>query len=136
MSVGPPTFCKDTRKDYSFSEKCETISKFKPKKRSSLFEIKETENIKKTDNNNIKKKTNKHKHKHTHSHIHSHKHKKRHHSELGKIQISKFHQDIKNIMKKNKFILRNDFDNRNVEEFLLSKEKAFEIPFILISDTE
>jgi len=40
----------------------------------------------------------------------------------------KFEDDINEFMGKNKFILRNDFDESNVEKFLLSKEKAFESP--------
>ena len=37
-------------------------------------------------------------------------------------------------MKKNKFILRNDFDEINVEKFLLLKEQAFNRPCLLIND--
>ena len=47
---------------------------------------------------------------------------------------SKF--SIKNInifMLKHKFKLRNDFDKKNVEQFLLSKEQAFENPFLLFN---
>ena len=37
-------------------------------------------------------------------------------------------------MKKNKFILRNDFDKKNVEKFLLSKEQAFMDPILLVNE--
>ena len=37
-------------------------------------------------------------------------------------------------MKKNKFILQNNFDENNVEQFLLSKEEAFDNSFLLIND--
>ncbi len=42
--------------------------------------------------------------------------------------------NLQEFMKKNKFILRNDFDENNVEQFLLSKEKAFNNSFLLLSD--
>ena len=117
MEEQTPTFNKVTQESSSFSAQCEIFSKFKPKKRFSLLETKTIEN---NDNFQEKKNHNKHNHKH--------KHKRRHHSEFRKNRNSTFHHDIKNIMKKNKFKLRNDFDNGNVKEFLLSKEKAFEVP--------
>ena len=36
---------------------------------------------------------------------------------------------VNDFIKNHKFKLRNDFDKRNAEEFLLSKEEAFNIPF-------
>ena len=37
-------------------------------------------------------------------------------------------EDLNEFMGKNRLIVRNDFDENNVEKFLLSKEKAFESP--------
>ena len=42
-----------------------------------------------------------------------------------------YNKDIRNLMKKNKFRLRNDFDRKHTEQFLFSKESAFEMPFLL-----
>ena len=44
------------------------------------------------------------------------------------------HNNIQEFMKKNKFFLRNDFDENNVEKFLLSKEQAFNNPFLVLND--
>ena len=41
---------------------------------------------------------------------------------------SKIEEDINEFMGKNKFLLRKDSDENNIEKFLLSKEKAFESP--------
>ena len=43
-------------------------------------------------------------------------------------QNCKFEDGINEFIEKNKFILRNDFDEDNVQKFLFSKEKAFESP--------
>ena len=131
MEGQTPTFCTDFLEGRSFSDQCEIFSKFKPKKRFSLFGVKTLENnktVENINNNEKKRKYNKHKS--------NHKHKRRHHSEFGKIKKSIFNQDIKKIIKKNKFKIRNDFDDRNAKKFLLSKEKAFEVPFLLINDNE
>ena len=42
--------------------------------------------------------------------------------------------NIQEFMKKNKFILRNNFDGNNIEQFLLSKEEDFDNSFLLIND--
>ena len=42
--------------------------------------------------------------------------------------------DIQEFMKKGKFKLRNDFDKRNSEKFISSKEEAFENCFLQIKD--
>jgi hypothetical protein len=58
------------------------------------------------------------------------KNRKRNKSQL--YNMCKF--NIKNVnifMLKHKFKLRNDFDKKNSEKFLLSKEQAFENPFLL-----
>ena len=41
---------------------------------------------------------------------------------------------LQEFMKKNKFILRNNFDGNNIEQFLLSKEEDFDNSFLLIND--
>ena len=49
-----------------------------------------------------------------------------------KFKIRKYYNnDIQEFMKKGKFKLRNDFDKKNTEQFLSSKELAFEMPFLL-----
>ena len=45
---------------------------------------------------------------------------------MQKYNINNIHE----FMKKQRFKIRNDFDKRNSEIFLLSKEQAFENPFL------
>ena len=54
-------------------------------------------------------------------------------NELISINIKNLN-NIQEFMKKNKFILKNDFDENNAEQFLLSKEEAFDNSFLLIDD--
>ena len=52
-----------------------------------------------------------------------------------KFKIRKYNNnDIQEFMKKGKFKLRNDFDKKNVEKFISSKEEAFENIFLQIKD--
>ena len=122
MNCETPTFCKDIQES-SFSTACETFSKFKPKKKIPLFSFSNLDSI----HNNHKQK----RHNHDKS---KNKKKKRNHSVFFKARKYKLCYDIKDIMKKNKFILRNDFDKKNSKKFLLAKEKAFESPILFIND--
>ncbi len=104
-------------------------------------------------NNNLESEKRKNKNEqHHHHHHHHHHNKKRYHSEKFNLRdygVISEKQDIKsisksskninvfyNFMKKKKFKLRNDFDKKHVEKFLLSKEEAFEKPFLSIDNKE
>ncbi len=146
-----PTFCKDhlanTEKDsMTFSVACEGLKDSKPKGKYSCSNIKF-------------KARSPHKSHKSHKDKSKFKidHKRRHHSQkfsLKKIDdihsnnnSEKFvlsdksnnislnikkvfdNKDINTLMKKHKFKLRNDFDKNHSEQFLCSKEIAFEMPF-------
>ena len=145
-----PTFCKDhlvsAEKDsINFSVACEGLKNPKPKGKYSCSNV----NIKTKSPHKNKKEKSKFKAS-----------RKRHHSQkfnLKKIEdddhsndvSEKFvlsgksnnfslkikkafdNNDISILMKKHKFKLRNDFDKKHTEQFLSSKEIAFEMPFLL-----
>ena len=75
---------------------------------------------------------NKNKHNHEHKHKHKHKHKNRNSLNLLYFNLKNYHIDnIYEFIKNHKFNLRNDFDKKNSKKFLLSKEQAFEKPFLI-----
>ena len=145
-----PTFCKDhlvsAEKDsINFSVACEGLKNPKPKGKYSCSNV----NIKYKSLHKNKKEKSKFKAS-----------RKRHHSQkfnLKKINDDTHSNDVsekfvlsdksnnfslKNyktfdnnvisiLMKKHKFKLRNDFDKKHTEQFLSSKEIAFEMPFLL-----
>ena len=90
----------------SFLTNLENNKHYKPKKNSISKNIKE----------NINKKR--------------HKKRKRNNSEYSKQRKYNINNVI-DFIQKHKFKLRNDFDKKNSEQFLLSKEQAFENPFLL-----
>ena len=134
MEDATPTFAKDfvSPKKHNFSDEIDKI------KDNSI-------------NNNLESEKLKNKNEHHHHHHHHH-HRKRYHSEKFNLKdygVISEKQDIKNIsksnknvntiynfMKKKKFKLRNDFDKKHVEKFLLSKEEAFEKPFLSMDNKE
>ena len=145
-----PTFCKDhlpsTEKDsYNFSVACEGMVKTKPKGKYSCsnvnFKLKSLQKHKKKKSIN---KISHHKRHHSQrfnlkkiGEIHSNKSSKDSHNS-GKIHNSNLNikktfdnNDISRLMKKHKFKLRNDFDKKHTEQFLNSKESAFEMPFLV-----
>ena len=145
-----PTFCKNhlpnTDKDsFNFSIACEGISKPKPKGKYSCSNV----NLKVKSVHKHKKEKSKNRIPHNKRHhsqkfdlkkiveIHSNKSSKEsenkdklHNSNLN-IKKTFDNNDISRLMKKHKFKLRNDFDRKHTEQFLNSKEGAFEMPFSL-----
>jgi hypothetical protein len=142
-----PTFCKDhlptkEKDSYNFSIACEGI---KPKGKYSCSNV----NLKVKSVHKHKKEKSKNKlplKKRHHSQkfdlkkiveIHSHKSSKdsqnngKHHNSNLNIKKTFDNNDISRLMKKHKFKLRNDFDRKHTEQFLNSKEIAFEMPFLL-----
>ena len=131
MEAETPTFCKEDflyniiriKKNSCFSNFCDGIVRPTPKGKYSC------QNITKSF------------HKHKKEKPHKEHHKKRQLSEKFKLRDitdrQEKHKKINNInslMKKHKFKLRNDFDKTHVEQFLSSKEEAFEIPFLLYDE--
>ena len=144
-----PTFCKDhlttTEKDsITFSVACEGLKNPKPKGKYSCSNI----NLKAKNPHRSKKDKSKFKHSHARHHsqkfnlkkindVHSNNDSEKFVSSDKsnnislKIKNAFDNNDINTLMKKHKFILRNDFDKKNTEQFLSSKELAFEMPFLL-----
>ena len=141
MEDATPTFARDRSSKLNFSQECVKVKE---------NNLKVEKHIKKRHSHSKLKSEHHHEHHHDHHHHdhhnHHHNHKKRHYSEQFNLKklaviaepitnkiISKSNKIVNNyydFMKKNKFILRNDFDKKNVEKFLSSKEKAFEKPFL------
>ena len=118
MAEETPKFCKDLE-EKSFSAIC---NQFPKEKRSKMIvNLKNADNLKYRHNNKILAIIKEHEEINNKN--------KRHNSEL--LKMKKY--DINNIyefMKKQKFKIRNDYDKTNSEIFLLSKEQAFENPFL------
>ena len=104
MDNETPRFCGEVNESF-FSSIISALPKAKPAKKFSIIDLfmeKKLQEEKKDLNNNVSiRKVNKN---------------------------CKFEDDINEFIGKNKFILRNDFDEDNIDKFLLSKEKAFESP--------
>ena len=45
--------------------------------------------------------------------------------------LEKYKENVNNFIRNHRFELRDDFNEKNVNKFLSSKERAFEIPIIL-----
>ena len=127
MSVETPKFCSSLQ-DYNFTTVSEVAKsrkggvRKKKKKKNKIFSL---ENI---ENNKYRKSSLSKLIKSREKEI---KHKKRRNRSVL-LDMSKYNMNNINIfMIKKKFHLRNDFDKKHVEKFLLSKEQAFENPFLL-----
>ena len=117
MAEETPKFCTDFEGS-SFTDICDAKSKIKHSKKYSLLSLDNFENNQRNKKVKIIKEYEEKK-----------KNKKRHHSDLFK--FDKCHiKNINEFIKKQKFKLRNDFDKKNSEKFLLSKEQVFENPFL------
>ena len=116
MKGETPKFCRESE-EHLFSDACEAFTKIRPTRKASLLQL--ISNSKFYDE---------------HKQIICGKKLKKHHSVHFKKRNYKFHKNINIFMKKNKFILRNDFDKKNVEKFLLSKEQAFMDPILLVNE--
>ena len=146
MEAPTPTFCKDfaskrIKKHHNFSNACERVGKIKPRGKKSCMNLNKLDNNLKKDKPKLKKDS--------HKRHHSQKFKLRDYSDICEINDNKSHDSkskkkkskkkviINNILdfiKKHKFKLRNDFDRKHSEQFLLSKETAFEKPFELTEE--
>ena len=150
MEAPTPTFCKDfaskrLKKHHNFSNACERVGRIKPKGKKSCMNLNKLDNNLKKEKKDIKKfklvKPSNKRH-------HSQKFKLREYeikemednkSDNSKSITRKRNKSIKIInnihdfIKKHRFKLRNDFDRKHSEQFLQSKETAFEMP-ILSSD--
>ena len=144
MEDATPTFARDHSSKLNFSQEFVKVKENK---------LKVKQHIKKLHSHSKSKNEHHQEHHHDHHHHnlhHHHNHKKRHYSEQFNLKklaviaepitdkiISKSNKVVNNyydFMKKNKFMLRNDFDKKHVEKFLSSKEKAFEKPFLFPLD--
>ena len=120
MNRETPRFCSILQEN-SFSATRESVPSPTVKRYISPIKFR-----KEYENKNV----NVNKHKHHHEHKHKHKHRK----SLNLEYYNSKNNHIDNIyefIKKHKFKLRNDFDKKNCKKFLLSKEQAFEKPFLL-----
>ena len=118
MYEGTPRFCSGIQES-TFSAISGAAINNKQNKRFSLLTNFETYKPKKDSVSKIiKAHTNKNKNK---------KRNKSYYSKKRKYNIN----NVIDFIQKHKFRLRNDFDKKNSEQFLLSKEQAFEIPFLL-----
>ena len=118
MAEETPKFCKDFE-EKSFSAICDQADKIKPSK--MIYDSKNADNLKYKHNNKILRIIKEHEEINNKS--------KRHNSEL--LKMKKYNiNNIYEFMKKQKFKIRNDYDKTNSEIFLLSKEQAFENPFL------
>ena len=145
-----PTFCKahlptSEKDNYNFSIACEGIGKTKTKGKYSCsnvaMKVKSVHKLKK-EKSKIKMPLKKRHHSQKFDlkkidEIHIHKNSKdsqnddKHHNSNLNIKKTFDNNDISRLMKKHKFKLRNDFDKKHTEQFLNSKEGAFEMPFLL-----
>ena len=129
MNSETPTFCKEfslKTNNRNFSSLCESISDSKCKEPNSAISLRK---YKKGLSLQVKKMS-KFKHENVHD---EHKKKKKHHSHKFKKRNYDIH-NVTDFIKNHKFKLRNDFDKKHVEKFLLSKEEAFKIPFLLAEE--
>ena len=119
MEVETPKFCKNSE-GIGFTSVCDTATP-KKKVKSKKFSL--------LGSHNFETKQKMKKSKFIKEYEEKNKKKKRHHSEL--LKMNKYQiQNINEFIQKHKFRIRNDFDKKNSEKFLLSKEQAFENPFI------
>ena len=142
MEDATPTFCKEflsKKPKVNFSKACEKMVR-RPKGKYSCSNVKNLDGKEKTKH----KKDNAYKKRHqsqkiklsdfsdineideeknTNTNTNTNHHHKKHKESIKS-------NNINNFMKKHKFKLRNDFDRKHSEQFLLSKEEAFEKPYI------
>ena len=129
MNSETPTFCKELSmktNNYNFSSLCESISDSKCKESNSVKTLKK---YKKGKSIQLKKMS-KFKHENEND---EYKKKRKHHSHKFKKRDYDIH-NVTEFIKNHKFKLRNDFDKKHAEKFLLSKEEAFKIPFLLTEE--
>ena len=143
MEAQTPTFCKDLLskklRSGNFTDACG-----RPKGKLSCSNLNADNNKPKKEKSRFKKETSKH------LRHHSQKFKLREYNDnIEKAEDSKslnnknnhrkkhnniIINNINDFIKMHKFKLRNDFDRKHSEQFLQSKEAAFEKPFILCEE--
>ena len=136
MEGQTPTFCnRFSKKRCYFSDLCENTLKYNSETENKRKDCLKFLNLKEENCNRKRSKSKK-----NCSHKKSRKNSK---SKTLKDKICKF-EEIKNddnfknvninlytFIRNHRFILRDDFNEKNVNKFLTSKEDAFDIPFIL-----
>ena len=146
MDAPTPTFCKDLLakklRSNNFSDACG--KHFKPKSKYSCSNFKHLDNGKNTKSKFKKEQPH-------HKRHHSQKFKLKNYSNISEMDDNKSNNNksstknkksknnkiINNIydfIRKHRFKLRNDFDRKHSEQFLQSKESAFEKPFLLAEE--
>ena len=120
MAEETPKFC-NVIQDNTFSAIISAENKKKQNKKSSFLTNLENYKPKKNSTSKMIKEN-----------LNKKKHKKRKRNNSICTKRRKYNiNNINDFIQKHKFELRNDFDKKNSEQFLLSKEQAFENPFLL-----
>ena len=128
MNVKTPSFRNEftiKTNNYNFSSLCENITDSKYKESNSSKSLKKYKKL-----NLQVKRMSKFKHENGDD---EHMKRRKHHSHKFKKRVYDIH-NATDFIKNHKFKLRNDFDKKHVEKFLLSKEEAFKIPFLIAED--
>ncbi len=144
MEAPTPTFCKDLLanklRNNDFSDACR--KHIKPHANNSCLNFKHLDNGKNSKSKFKNAQSNPKRH-------HSQKFKLRDYNDIKEIdnkknnnksinktknKNNKIIKNINDFIKKHKFKLRNDFDRKHSEQFLQSKESAFEKPFLLTEE--
>ena len=144
MEASTPKFCKDLLskklRNNNFSDACG--KHIKPKAKFSCSNFKHLDNGKNGKSKCKKEHSSRKRH-------HSQKFKLRNYNDIPEIDDNKNNNksynktknknnkiinNIYDFIRKHKFKLRNDFDRKHSEQFLLSKESAFEKPFLLTEE--
>ena len=130
MEGQTPTFCKRySKKKYYFSDLCVNNSEIDNKSKDSLKFLK----LKEENCNRKSSKSKRHS-----SHKKSRKKSKSKTLKDKKCKLGVIKNDgnfknaknnLNNFIRNHKFVLRDDFNEKNVNKFLTSKELAFDIPF-------
>ena len=131
MELPTPTFGAEffnTRSSCHFSELCENM--YKAKKKGKIYSKILCKNGKKKLKNSPNKKGHSRKKRSKTCKI---KRNKIENNEKAKEEniLENYKENVSNFIRNHRFELKDDFNEKNVNKFLSSKEKAFEIPFIL-----
>ena len=131
MDQPTPTFCKEFLKKKGKSVHFSTFVEKSCKKIKKLS----FDNLEENDDDNKKTRRKRSKSKKEHSRSKSLKHKNYRIKETKKYKSDKnsniSKDNVNNFIKNHRFELKDDFNEKNVNIFLSSKEAAFEIPIFL-----
>ena len=137
MEQPTPTFCNHKFKKEGKSVKFSTFieNNSSTNKLLSLVNLKENEDDKKSTRNRSKSKKEKPRIKSHHKSSKSIRHSKNKIKKTKKYKSDKnsnnSQDNINNFIKNHRFVLKDDFNEKNVNIFLSSMEAAFEIPIFL-----